>query len=236
MTTALVTGATGGIGAAVTAALLEAGMAVICVGRRHDRLAALAARFGPSVRVVACDLAKPEAVASVLEVVGTGVVDVLVHTAGHDAGGGVPFADRQGDWDDMLAVNLSAAVALTRALLPGFLARDRGDVVAIGSIVTRVPAAGLAAYAATKHGLHGFMAGLRVDYAATGLRFTEITPGVVRSGFAARRLEDAAQAEAFYAGFAATLSPEDIARAVLFAVQQPAGCCVEEIVLMPTRR
>lgn len=163
-------------------------------------------------------------------------IDVLVNVAGHDAGGGMAFDRPRAEWDDLLAVNLSAAMRLTRAVLPGFLARDRGHVVAIGSIVTRVPAAGLAAYAATKHGLHGFIEGLRVDYAATGLRFTEITPGVVRSGFAFRRLDDAAGADAFYERFAGTLRPEDVARAVLYAVQQPPACCVDEIVLMPTRR
>jgi 3-hydroxy acid dehydrogenase/malonic semialdehyde reductase len=236
--TAVVTGASSGIGAAIATALLEAGMQVICVGRERARLDLLAARFGRAVIAAPCDLADSAALDGLAAMLADHPVEVLVNNAGHDAGGGVPFDRvREGDAADAVAVNLVAAMRLTHALLPRFLAADRGHVVMTGSIVTHRPAAGLAAYAASKAGLHGFVAGLRMDYATTGLRFTEVIPGVVRTGFAARRLHgDEGQAAAFYDRFAATLSPADVARAVLFAIQQPAACCVEEIVLMPTRR
>jgi NADP-dependent 3-hydroxy acid dehydrogenase YdfG len=236
--TAVVTGASSGIGAAIAAALLEVGMEVICVGRDRARLEPLVARFGRAAVAVNCDLADGRGIDGLVAMIAEHPVDVLVNNAGHDAGGGVPFDQaRQADVVNAVAVNLVAAMRLTHALLPRFLAADRGHVVMTGSIVTHAPAALLAAYGASKAGLHGFVAGLRMDYAATGLRFTEIIPGVVRTGFAARRLHgDEREAAAFYAQFAATLSPEDVARAVLFAIQQPDACCVEEIVLMPTRR
>ena len=234
----LLTGASGGIGAATVAALAGAGMEVLCLARDPARLDQLAARLGPNAVPLHCDLADPAAVAGVLATLAGGPVDVLVNNAGHDTGGGVPFdAMAEADWANVLAVNLCAAMRLTQALLPAFLAADAGHVVMIGSITTHGPAPGLAAYATSKYALHGFAQTLRADYAATGLRVTEITPGVVRTGLAERRMHgDTARARAFYDGFAATLSPDDVARAVLFAIQQPPGCCVENIVLMPTRR
>lgn len=235
---ALVTGASGGIGGAIATSLLGAGFEVLCVGRDAARLDLLMAQLGPGAVPLICDLADAADIARLTAALVDNPVDVLVNNAGHDTGGGVPFhTAHDADWSDVLAVNLGAVMRLTRALLPGFLAADSGHIVMIGSIATHGPAPGLAAYATSKYGMHGFTEALRADYGDSGLRLTEIVPGVVRTGLAQRRMHgDNARAGAFYDSFAATLSPEDVARAVLFAVQQPPGCCVEEIVLMPTRR
>ncbi|WP_137389905.1 SDR family oxidoreductase [Rhodoligotrophos defluvii] len=237
--TAIVTGATSGIGHATAVGLLEAGAHVMAVGRRVDRLDELAARFGDRLQICAADLSRDGEAARVLNALPEGwAADTLIHAAGHDAGGNVPFhASDLADLQDKLAVNLTVAAALIHALLPAWVARDRGDLVVVGSIAAREAAAGLVPYGLTKHGLHGLMAGLRVDYAATGLRFVEIIPGVVRSGFATRRWGgDETRADAFYERFTAWLTPEDVAGAILWALAQPDHVSSDEIVLRPTRR
>jgi NADP-dependent 3-hydroxy acid dehydrogenase YdfG len=237
--TALVTGGTSGIGMAVAGALLAGGCRVLATGRRVENLDGMRASCGDRLKTVAADLSEPGAAAGILRARPAGWdIDLLICAAGHDSGGNVPFA--QGNVRDMvdkLAVNFTASALLIHALLPGFLARGKGDVVAIGSIVTREAAAGLSFYGATKQALHGLLEGLRLDYRDTGLRFIELVPGVVRSGFAARRWKgDEERAERFYADFRGWLEPQDVARAVMWAVSQSPGVNVDEIVLRPTVR
>jgi 3-hydroxy acid dehydrogenase/malonic semialdehyde reductase len=237
--TAIVTGATSGIGLAITAALLAAGSQVLATGRRVEQLDGLQATHGERLHVVASDLAAPDSVAPLVAAVPAHwTIDLLVCAAGHDAGGNLPFGESDvRHMADKLAVNFTSAALLIHALLPGFLARGAGDIVTIGSIVTRDAAAGLSFYGATKHALHGLMAGLRLDYRATELRFIELIPAIVRSGFASRRWAgDEDRAERFYANFPGWLEPADIARAVTWAVSQPHGVNVDEIVLRPTTR
>lgn len=138
---------------------------------------------------------------------------------------------------DKLAVSFTSAALLIHALLPAFLSQGRGDVVTIGSIVTREAAAGLSFYGATKQALHGLMEGLRLDYRDTGLRFIELIPALVRSGFAAHRWQgDDKRAEQFYANFRGWLEPADVARVVVWALAQPPCVNVDEILLRPTYR
>jgi len=237
--TAIVTGATSGIGMEIAGALLAAGSKVLATGRRVAQLDGLQATYGERLHIVMSDLSDPASVEQIVaSVPADWNVDLLVCAAGHDAGGNVPFGE--GDvrhMADKLAVNFTTAALLIHALLPGFLAGGKGDVVTIGSIVTRDAAAGLSFYGATKQALHGLMAGLRLDYRATQLRFIELIPAIVRSGFASRRWAgDEDRAERFYANFPGWLEPADVARAVTWAVSQPRGVNVDEIVLRPTTR
>jgi 3-hydroxy acid dehydrogenase/malonic semialdehyde reductase len=237
--TALVTGATSGIGMAITDALLAAGSRVVATGRSVERLDSLQETYGEQLHTVMSDLSALDSVEQIIASVPENwKIDLLVCAAGHDAGGNVPFGESDvRHMSDKLAVNFTTAALLIHALLPEFLARGTGDVVTIGSIVTRQAAAGLSFYGATKHALHGLMAGLRLDYRDTGSRFIELIPAVVRSGFAARRWEgDKDRAERFYASFPGWLEPADVARAVVWAVSQPRGVNVDEIVLRPTAR
>ncbi len=235
----MVTGATSGIGRATAVALLDSGARVVAVGRQVDRLEELAARFGDRLHICAADLSRDGEAARLLGRLPQGwMVDTLIYAAGHDAGGNVPFHESKlADLQDKLGVNLTAAAQLIHAMLPAWLIRDQGDLVVVGSIAAREAAPGLTPYALTKHGLHGLMAGLRIDYAASGLRFIEIIPGVVRSGFASRRWSgDEARADQFYQRFAGWLTPEDVAGAILWALAQPEHVSSDEIVLRPTRR
>lgn len=234
---AVVTGASSGIGKATTLQLAAQGWQVVALGRREaapPEIAGLGA-----VRYGAGDLALEDP-AQVLRRAAPDALEgvtALVHCAGHDLGGGKPFHDHAVDeWTSSLRLNVEATMRLTHACLPAMLARGAGDVVIVGSITARRATPGLAAYSTGKHALRGFAQALRADYTDSGLRITEIAPGVVRSGFAGHRLHgDTAQAEAFYEGFAQYLEPEDIARAICFALSQPAHVSVSEMVLLPTR-
>lgn len=237
--TAIVTGSTSGIGLAITTALLEAGYRVLATGRRLERLKEMQKTHGDRLKTVAADLSEPDAAHRIVASLPTDwEADLLVCAAGHDAGGNVPFADCDvRDMADKLAVNFTATAFLIHALLPRFLVRGKGDIVTIGSIVTREAAAGLSFYGATKQALHGLMEGMRLDYRDTGLRFIELIPGVVRSGFAARRWKgDEERASHFYAGFRGCLDPADVAHAVVWAVSQPHGVHVDEVLMRPTAR
>lgn len=235
--TAIVSGASSGVGKAVALALGEAGCNVVALGRRAEAPPEFSAYA--ALRYLPIDLAAADPAGELRSMVPNEIrkVDVLVNCAAHDYGGGVAFGDHAREhWQNAIDVNLQGAMCLTGACLPAMIARDRGDIVFIGSITSRRTARNLAAYTATKHALHGFAEAVRVDYSDAGLRVVEIIPSAIRTGFASHRWGgDEARAAAFYDQLPACLAADDIARAVLYALQQPAHVSVAEIVLLPTR-
>ncbi len=115
------------------------------------------------------------------------------------------------------------------------LARGRGHVVNLGSIAGLHAYPGSAAYAASKFAVRGLSEGLRADYAGSGIRVTEILPGTVRTEFAAARWpDDPAKAEGFYDSFETVLEAGDVARCIVFALEQPAHVVVSQLVVVPT--
>lgn len=236
---ALVTGASTGIGAAVAAQLAAREVTVIAAARRAEPLAALAARLGPRCRPLVLDVTDPAAVAGLLERLPAELkeIDILVNNAGSDVGGRVRF-DRGAiaDWASTVATNVTGLLAVTHAVAPGMVARNRGDIVNIGSTSGVRTTANYAVYSATKHAVHGFTESIRLDYAATAIRVIEVLPGTVRTEFASNRLGgDSAGAAAFYAGFPELLLPDDVARCVIMALDQPAHVSIAQILVQPTR-
>ena len=237
-TVALVTGASSGIGHATVETLVQRGLRVVAAARRRDRLDELAARHGAAVLPLELDVTDAGAVAALPDALPADwrAVDVLVNAAGSDVGGRRRF-DRV-DIEEAagtIEANVTGPMRVARALLPGMLARGRGHVVAIGSIQAYQVFAGSAAYTASKHAVHGLMRTLRADLAGTGVRVTEVLPGLVRSEFAEVRWRgDAARAQEFYDGFKAVMVPADVARAVLYALDQPPHLQVAEIHLTPS--
>lgn len=236
---ALVTGATSGIGAATAEALVDAGYQVIAAGRRVDRLAQLADRVGAAMHPLRLDVGESSSVASLTERLPPELraVDVLINNAGHDVGGRRRFDQGAfADWQAIIDTNVLGLMRVTHAILPGMLARKRGHVVNVGSVVGRLGYAGGTAYAASKFAVRGFTESLRKDCRGTGIRVSEVAPGMVRTGFAAARWHgDADKAKAFYDGAKdGALAPEDIARVIVFVVTQPAGVTVSEIVVEPS--
>jgi short-subunit dehydrogenase len=182
----LVTGASGGIGAACASALASCGSSMIVSGRDPDRLAAVAADVGG--KAVAADLARPgaadELAAAAQDVFGR--VDAVVHCAG--VGWRGPMAEMAADpVDELIAVNVRAPMQLTRALLPAMLARGRGHVAYLGSIAGWTGVREEAVYAATKAALIVFADSLRAELAGSGIGFSVVSPGAVATDFFATR-------------------------------------------------
>lgn len=234
---AFVTGASSGIGEAIAAALVDRGLRVVAAARRRDRLDGLAARLGPAALPFAFDVTDASAAAGLPDALPEGwrEVDVLVCNAGHDLGGRRRF-DRHAidDAVSVIETNLLGTLRVARALAPGMTSRGRGHLVLVGSQAGVMTFAGDAAYIASKWGVHGLAKAIRADLQGTGVRVTEILPGAARTEFAAARLRgDHAKAEEFYAAFKELLSPEDVARCALFALEQPAHVNVSELLVQP---
>ena len=233
---ALVTGAGSGIGEATARRLAEAGLEVICAGRRRERVESVATAIGG--HALELDVIDPESVESIENRLPAGLreVDVLINSAGHDVGGRRRFdAGSADEWAKIIETNVTGLIRVTRQLIPGMIARDRGHVVNIGSIAGLVAYKTGTIYAASKHAVRGFSESLRLDFAGTGVRVSEILPGMVRTEFALNRWKDEATAGTFYDDFGTCLEPDDIARTVVYCLRQPPHVVISQIVVMPNQ-
>ncbi|GIF52619.1 short-subunit dehydrogenase [Asanoa ferruginea] len=183
---ALVTGASSGIGRATALALAAEGANVIVHGRDRPALEALAARLDGHALVADLGVAGEAEKLGQAALDRSGRVDILVANAG--AGWAGPFEEMtEADTERLLAVNLAAPIALTRALLPGMRERGAGYLAYVTSIAGRTGVAGEAVYAATKAGLDGFAESLRLEVRSTGVEVGVLVPGVVDTRFFERR-------------------------------------------------
>jgi len=232
MRTAVVTGASSGIGAATARRLAAEGFHVICAARRTDRLEELAAEVGATA--VRCDVTDPASVAGLAEAVGD-TLDVLVNNAG-TALGLAPVAEADPEqWRRMYEVNVLGLLQVTRALLPALLASGAGTIVNMGSTAGRVAYEGGGGYTAAKHGTKVVSETLRLELFDQPIRVCEIAPGMVRTDeFAVVRFAgDEEKAAAVYAGVAEPLVAEDVADAVAWVVTRPPHVNVDELVIRP---
>ena len=233
---ALVTGAGSGIGEATARHLARAGLEVICAGRRLERVEAVATSLGG--HALALDVVDPASVESIERRLPAGLreIDVLINSAGHDVGGRRRFDGGSArEWAAIIDTNVTGLIRITRQVVPGMLERDRGHVVNIGSIAGLVSYKTGTVYAASKHAVRGFSESLRLDFAGTGVRVSEILPGMVRTEFALNRWKDERTAAAFYEDYGTCLEPDDIARAVLYCLRQPSHVVVSQLVVMPNQ-
>jgi uncharacterized protein len=208
-TTALVTGATGGIGAAIARRLRRDGLQVIVTGRRADRLRELEIELG--ARPLRADLTERDAPRRLLDEAGP--IDVLVVNAALPASG-VMASFTDDEIDRALDVNLRAPIVLARHAAEGMAARGGGQIVFIASIGAKVASARTALYCASKFGLRGFALALRDELASSGVGVTTIYPGFIRD---AGMFADTGVALPPGVG---TRSPEDVAAAVVRAIRK----------------
>jgi short-subunit dehydrogenase len=209
----LVTGASAGIGAAVVAELAARGAVVLAAGRDPAATAQVAARSGahPLVADLATADGPADLAARAVEVHGR--VDALVASAG--VGWRGPLAEMPVDTlDHLITLNLRAPVALARALLPGMLARGRGQLTLLASIAGLTGVASESVYAATKAGLVVFAESLRLELAGSGVGVAVVSPGAVDTGFFARR------GAPYDRRFPRPVSAQRVARAVVEATEQ----------------
>jgi NADP-dependent 3-hydroxy acid dehydrogenase YdfG len=229
--TAVVTGASSGIGAASARALAGDGFHVVCAARRKDRIETLAEEIGG--RAVVCDVTDPDSVAELAAAVDS--VDVLLNNAGGAFDQAtVEEADVE-DWARMFDVNVLGVVRVTQALLPALRADGGGLVVNLGSTAGRVAYEGGGGYTAAKHGVKVLTQTLRLELVAEPLRFTEIAPGMVKTEeFTLKRFQgDQERYDAVYAGVPEPLVAEDIAEAVRWVASLPSHVNIDELVVRP---
>ena len=235
--TVLITGATAGFGAAIARRLVADGHRVIATGRRADRLEALAKELEGKVLPFALDVTDAEAVAALPGSLPEGwrEVDVLVNNAGLALGLEPTWEADLTQWDKMIATNVSGLVHMTRALLPGMVARDRGHVVNLGSVAGYYPYPGGHVYGATKAFVKQFTLNMKADLVGTFVRVSDVEPGLCGgTEFSEVRFSgDKTKAAKVYQGVTA-LSAEDIAESVAWIIGLPRHVNVNRIELMPT--
>ncbi len=234
--TALVTGASAGFGREIARRLVDKGWHVIGTGRRRNRLEDLRAELGDAFLPLAFDVRDRAAVDRALAGIPRDFagIDVLVNNAGLALGLGPAQEADLDDWETMVDTNIKGLLYVTRALLPGMVERGRGHIVNIGSVAADNPYPGGNVYGATKAFVWQFSRNLRADLQGTGVRVTDIAPGLAETEFSLVRFKgDAHQAAAPYRGME-PLNADDIARAALWVLEQPRHVNVNRIEIMPT--
>jgi NADP-dependent 3-hydroxy acid dehydrogenase YdfG len=229
--TAVVTGASSGIGAATARRLVADGYEVIAAARREDRLEALAKETG--VRAARLDVTDAGSVAEFAATVGE--LDVLVNNAGGAFGADPVASGSAADWQAMFDVNVLGTLRVTQALLPKLSAGPGGSIVNITSTAAYVNYEGGGGYSAAKHAEHALTETLRLELAGVPVRVIEIQPGMVKTDeFAVKRYGgDAAAAAKVYADVDRPLTAEDIAECIALTLGLPLHVNVDQMVLRP---
>jgi len=222
--TALVTGASGGIGGAIARALHGCGAALALSGTRQDALEQLAGQLGGRATVLACDLADPQAAGELPGRVEAelGQLDILVNNAGLTRDN-LAMRMKDEEWDQVLQVNLTAGFRLARASLRGMMKRRWGRIIAITSVVGQTGNPGQANYAASKAGMTGLSKALAQEVASRGITVNCVAPGFIETPMTDGLPE--AQREKLLAAIPAGRLglPEDVAACTVFLASDEAG-------------
>lgn len=232
----LVTGATSGIGSATAKVFAKNGFSLVMMARREDRLKEIQREcraLGVSCEYLLCDLQNKESILTALKNPLISQVDILINNAGLALGtesfAAVPLEDSE----SMIETNFLGLVRLTRGILPSMVAKQAGFIVNLGSVAGKWTYPGGAVYCATKAAVKSFSEGLRMDVAGTGIRVTNIEPGMVETEFSEVRFRSKDKAKSVYENMK-PLTAEDIAETILWSVQRPAHVNIQEMVVFPT--
>lgn len=236
--TALITGASSGIGKACAEHLARIGVNLVITARRSDRLAKMAEvlkqEFQIAVRPVELDVQRQEQVTALfdrLERDNVGV-DILVNNAGLALSADKIQDGCIANWETMIDTNLKGLLYMTRAFLPPMMARNRGHIINIGSVAGHdcYPAGNI--YCATKHAVRAISKSLRIDLLGTFIRVSEIDPGAVETEFSEVRWKDKAKAKKVYEGYQ-PLVADDVADAVVYCATRPVHVNIAEMIVYP---
>jgi NADP-dependent 3-hydroxy acid dehydrogenase YdfG len=235
-----VTGASSGIGAATAMEFARHGAKLLLCARRLDKLQAMDAALrdagAPDVYSFALDVQSRTNVATALEALPAAwkAIDVLVNNAGLSRGLNKLYEDDIQNWEEMLDTNVKGLLYVTRAIVPGMVARNSGHVVNLGSIAGITAYPGGAVYCASKAAERFITDGLRIDLNGTAVRVTTIDPGMVETEFSQVRFHgDTERAAKTYQNID-PLTAEDIADAIVWSVTRPAHVSIQSMVLTPT--
>lgn len=239
MKTALITGATSGIGAACAHMFAREGYRLILLARRAEKLEAAARhledKYAVEVQPLVADVRDKAVLENVLEALPEAwkQVDVLVNNAGLSQGLDPLDKGNTDDWDTMIDTNVKGLLYVTRIVSGWMISQQKGHIINIGSIAGKEVYPNGNVYCATKHAVDALNKGMRMDLLPYGIRVTAINPGMVETEFSLVRFKgDEDRAAQVYEGFEPLLA-QDIAEAIWFAVSRPAHVNVNDMLIMP---
>ena len=237
-TTALITGATSGIGKATAELFAKQGFNLILCGRREERLQELTNQLGrdTSILTLNFDVRNREDVFSAIDSLPKefSEIDILVNNAGNAHGLDPIDKGSPDDWDAMLDINVKGLLYMSKAIIPKMVERKSGHIINIGSTAGKEVYPNGNVYCASKHAVDAINQGMRIDLNAYGIRVGAVNPGLVETEFSDVRFKgDSERASKVYQGFQ-PLKPEDIADIILFVVTRPYHVNIADLMVMPT--
>jgi len=237
---ALITGATAGIGKAIAEVFAREGARLIITGRRLERLqslaAALSGKYGTDSLALPLDIRDGKQVENTFNALPPAyqAIDILVNNAGLARGTEKIQDGHPAEWDEVLQTNVHGLLYVTRAVLPGMIRRNRGDILNIGSIAGHEVYPGGAVYNASKFAVDALTRGMRMDTVDLPIRVSSIDPGLVETEFSEVRFRgDREKAGNVYRNIQ-PLKPADIAETALFIVSRPAHVQVAQVIIFPS--
>ena len=235
-----ITGASSGIGKACTEQFAAEGAKLILTARRRERLESLSAelksKHNNDVLCLNLDVQDQKNVASTIEKLPHDWqnIDILINNAGKALSTNKIQEGELDDWEDMIDTNIKGLLYVTRAILPGMIARNSGYIINISSTAGHHNYASGNVYCATKHAVRSLSESMRLDLCGTAIRVTDIAPGMVHTEFSEVRWKgDKAKADDFYKNMT-PLNANDIADSIIFCVTRPAHVNIAELVIYPT--
>ncbi len=237
--TALITGATSGIGRATALRLCRIGYSLIVTGRRADRLKTLVdevEKEGGSCKTLCFDIQRKDELDRAMDSIGKDLesIDLLVNNAGLASTAEPIHSADWNDWERMIDTNVKGLLAVSQRVIPGMIQRRSGHIVNLSSIAGKETYANGNVYCATKHAVEALTKGMRIDLLQYGIKVSSISPGMVETEFSVVRYHgDQEKADAVYQGLT-PLYAEDVAEAIEFIVTRPAHVNVNDLLLMPT--
>lgn len=234
--TAVITGATAGIGHKTAELLAAEGVHVIITGRRQSRLSEikddLKSRFDVEVQTAAFDIQDSKACQDFVGSL-TKPVDILINNAGLAKGTDPVFEASFEDWDAMIDTNIKGLLYLSRLICPQMKDRDEGHIINVGSIAGHESYAGGVVYTATKHAVKAITESTKKDLHGTNVRVSMVSPGLVETEFSEVRFRgDKEKAANVYKGMT-PLVAEDIAEIILFIASRPAHVNIMDTIVFP---
>lgn len=236
--TALVTGATSGIGESVAQQFAELGVNLIITGRREERLEKLAVdlkdKHGVEVTIGAFDITDRSACEYFVDQIKSTPVDILVNNAGGAHGVDPVYSGSFDDWDTMIDTNVKGLLTMTRLLSPGMKERNSGHIINIGSIAGHESYPGGVVYCAAKHAVTAITKSTKMDLHGTNVRVSQVSPGLVETEFSMVRFKgDEEKADKVYEGMT-PLTADDIAEIVVFIANRPEHVNLLDTIVFPT--
>lgn len=238
MKTALITGATSGIGKSTAIEFAKMGIHLVLCGRRADRLLALSNQLKDKVAIHALnfDVRRQNDVVEQIKNLPEKFrsIDILVNNAGNAHGLDPIQSGNIKDWDAMIDINIKGLLYVSKAIIPGMTERGSGHIINIGSIAGKEVYPNGNVYCASKHAVDAISKSMLMDLNAYGIKVSAINPGLVETEFSKVRFKgDDARAENVYKGFT-PLKPEDIAAIIAFVVSRPYHVNISDLVVLPS--